>query len=288
MKECPRIKIIKEVDYMANVIINKETCIGCGLCVKDCSRNAIILVNEKAAVDLDLCNECSHCVAVCPEASVSMPDYDDEIFEYDADKLSLDPDNFLYFQKFRRSIRQFKDKDVEQDKLDKIIEAGRYSPTASNRQLNRYIIIRDKIDEVRDMAIKALYDMANDTSLDMGGWSSYQKAWIQMYSDYKEKNIDRLFFNAPQIIVIVSEDKAGFAEVNGGLAASRMELQANSMGLGVCYIGFFKRAVQYNSKIRESMGMKDDEDFILSFVLGYPNVKYQRTINRKKADVRFI
>ena len=274
---------------MANVIINKKTCIGCGLCVKDCSRNAIALVNRKAEVDLDLCNECCHCVAVCPEVSVSMPDYDsDEILEYDADKLYLDPDNFLYFQKFRRSIRQFKNKVIEPDKLNKIIESGRYSPTASNRQLNRYIIIRDKIDEVRDMTIKALYDMANDSNLDLGGRSGYQKAWIQMYNDYKEKNIDRLFFNAPQIIVIVSEDKAGFAEVNGGLAASRMELQANALGLGVCYIGFFKRAVQYNGRIKELIGMKDDEEFILSFALGYPNVKYQRSINRRTPDVRYI
>ena len=272
---------------MANVLINKETCIGCGLCVKDCSRNAIALINEKAAVDLDLCNECSHCVAVCPEASVSMPDYDDEIFEYDSDKLNIDPDNFLYFQKFRRSIRQFKNKDVEKDKLNKIIEAGRYSPTASNRQLNRYIIIRDKLNDVRDMALKTLYDMANDSSIQMAG-VDYRPSWRKMYDDYKEKNIDRLFFNAPQIIVIVSEDKSGFERVNGGLAASRMELLANSMGLGVCYIGFFERAVMYNSKIRELIGMKDDEEFILSFVLGYPNVKYNRTINRKTPDVRFI
>jgi len=45
---------------MANVIINKETCIGCGMCVKDCSRKAIDLVSEKAQVDLELCNECFH------------------------------------------------------------------------------------------------------------------------------------------------------------------------------------------------------------------------------------
>jgi len=34
--------------------------------------------------------------------------------------------------------------------------------------------------------------------------------------------------------------------------------------------------------------MKDDEELILSFVVGYPDVKYQRTINRKPADVSFI
>lgn len=274
---------------MSNVIINKETCIGCGLCVKVCSRDAIVLVNNKAEVEQSLCNECGHCLAVCPKASVSMPLHErNEILDYDVSKLNLDPDGFLYFQKFRRSIRNFKEKEVEPNKLDKIIEAGRYSPTASNRQLNRYIVIKDRIDEVREMAIKALYDLANDSNYKGSNGVDYRPSWIQMYNDYRGKKIDNLFFNAPQIIVIVSEDKSSFADVNGGLAASRMELQANTLGLGVCYIGFFKIALKYNSKLRELIEMKDDEEFILSFVVGYPNVKYQRTVNRKPSDVRFI
>lgn len=273
---------------MANVIINKELCIGCELCVKDCSRKAISLVNEKAQIDLSLCNECGHCVAICPQYAVSMPQYSkNEILEYDKDRLNLESDNFLYFLKFRRSIRQFKNKDVETDKLNKIIEAGRYSPTASNRQLNRYIIIRDKMDEVRDLAIKTLYNVSSDPNFDMKDWSGYRKQWIQLYNDYKEKNIDRLFYNAPEIIVIVSDDKSGNAGVNGGIAASRMELQANTLGLGVCYIGFFKKAIEYNNELKELIGIKDDEEFILSFVLGYPNVKYLRTVNRKPADISF-
>ena len=274
---------------MANVIINKETCVACGLCVKDCSRKAIELVNSKAEVNLALCNECGHCLAICPENSFSMPQYDKtEIVEVDEDRLNLDPDDFLYFQKCRRSMRQFKKQDIERDKLNRIIEAGRYAPTASNRQLNRFIVIKDKINEVRELAIKTLYDAANDPNFDAKGGPDYRNSWIQMYNNYKEKNIDSLFFNAPEIIVIVSEDKAGFAEVNGGIAASRMELQANSLGLGVCYIGFLGRAVQFNSKIKELLGMKHDEEFILSFVLGYPKVKYKRSVNRATSDVRFI
>lgn len=274
---------------MPNVIINKETCIGCGLCVKECSRHAIFLVNDKADVQLSLCNECSHCFAVCPNRSVSMPPYDeDEIMEYDGSKSILDPDDFLYFQKFRRSIRNFKDKEVEKEKLNQIIEAGRYSPTASNRQLNRYIVIGDRIDEVKEMVMKTLYDFANDSSYQATGGVDYRQTWLKMYDEFKEKKIDRLFYNAPQIIVIVSEDKGGFADVNGGIAASRMELQANSLGLGVCYIGFFKRAISSNSKLRELIGMKDNEEFVVSFIIGYPNVKYRRTVIRKPADVRYM
>jgi nitroreductase/NAD-dependent dihydropyrimidine dehydrogenase PreA subunit len=274
---------------MGNVKINKETCIGCGLCVEDCSRGAIILKDEKARVNLEACNECGHCVAVCPQASVSMPDYDkNEIIEFKKDRLNIDPDEFLYFQKFRRSVRQFKNMDVEADKLNKIIEAGRYSPTASNRQLNRFIIIKDKIEEVTHSAIKTLYDIAVNPDCDMKGWSAYRDSFIRMYEDFNNKKIDGLFFNAPAVIAITSEEKSGFAGVNAGIAASRMELQAVTLGLGVCYIGFFKRAADSNSEIKKLIGMKDDEELILSFVLGYPNVKYQRTVNRKPADVSLI
>ena len=69
------------------------------MCIEDCSRGAIILKDEKARVNLKVCNECGHCVAVCPQASVSMPDYDEnEIIEFEKDRLNIDPDDFLYFQ----------------------------------------------------------------------------------------------------------------------------------------------------------------------------------------------
>jgi nitroreductase len=67
-----------------------------------------------------------------------------------------------------------------------------------------------------------------------------------------------------------------------------MELQADTLGLGTCYIGFFKKATELNSEIKKLIGMKDNEEFILSFVLGYPDVEYQRTVIRKPADVRII
>jgi len=60
-------------------------------------------------VYFELCNECGHCVAVCPQALISMPDYDEnEIIEFEKSRANIDPDDFLFFQKFRRSIRQFK------------------------------------------------------------------------------------------------------------------------------------------------------------------------------------
>ncbi|MFQ5869684.1 MAG: nitroreductase family protein, partial [Candidatus Zixiibacteriota bacterium] len=44
---------------------------------------------------------------------------------------------------YRRSIRDYLDKPVEEEKIKKVLEAGRLAPSASNRQEWRFVIVRD-------------------------------------------------------------------------------------------------------------------------------------------------
>lgn len=62
----------------------------------------------------------------------------------------------LNFIKFRKTIRNFKDKDIENDKLLKIIEAGRFTQTGSNSQNVSYVVVKDKIAELRDLVLETL------------------------------------------------------------------------------------------------------------------------------------
>ena len=107
------------------IIINEEKCIGCGLCAKDCPA-ARIRVDEGKAVWSGECIQCGHCVAVCPRAAVSIPEYDmDDVEEYDPETFAIQPENFLHAVKFRRSIRNFKDRKLERECLEQILQAGR-------------------------------------------------------------------------------------------------------------------------------------------------------------------
>jgi len=45
-------------------------CIGCGKCVKECTFDAISLINNLAYIDADKCKLCRKCVAVCPTGSI--------------------------------------------------------------------------------------------------------------------------------------------------------------------------------------------------------------------------
>ena len=91
-----------------------------------------------------------------------------------------------------------------------------------------------------------------------------------MYKEDPIKN-DKLFFNAPAVIIVASNN-----ELNGALAASKMDLMVDALGLGTFYSGFLQIATNDNNKI------------VACMVVGYPNVKYKRTVPRKAADIKWI
>lgn len=270
------------------VIINKEKCIECGLCAKDCFPKNIEIVENKTLVKNPVCMECGHCIAVCPVNAVSTNKYDmKDVKDFNKDTFYIDSDNLLNFIKFRRSVRQLKTQPVEDDKILKIIEAGRFTATASNSQNVSYVVVRNDISQLRRLALERLNQMAQanmrdqKTSALMRG---YMERWAQMYESDKEqpgKN-DTLFFNAPVVLAIVAD-----SPVNAALAASNMELMAFALGLGSFYSGFFVRAAQQNSQIKELLGLSESQEIMVCMVVGYPDVTYQRTVPRKQARINW-
>ncbi len=53
-------------------IVNKDECIGCGVCVDACPSDAIKMVDDLAVIDEELCVDCGACVDECPNGAISM------------------------------------------------------------------------------------------------------------------------------------------------------------------------------------------------------------------------
>lgn len=267
--------------------VDKEKCIGCGLCVKDCFVSDIKLVDKKAEIANERCFKCGHCIAICPMNAVSTDEYNmDDVKEYDKETFNVEAENLLNFIKFRRTVRNFKEKDVENEKLLKIIEAGRFTQTATNSQNVSYVIVKDKINEVKELVLEGLKKsgeyILNSEDENLKKYRMYAEMWISMYNGYKEdpKGADRLFFNAPAIIVTVSD-----SQVNASLASSNMELMTDALGLGTFFSGFFVKAANENKNIKEFLGLKESDQIVTCMVIGYPNVTYKRTVPRKDAVI---
>lgn len=270
--------------------VDKNLCIGCSLCVNDCIVQDIELINNKANIKNDACFKCGHCIAICPKNAVSTDDYNmNEVKDYNNADFCIDPNNLLNFIKFRRSVRHFKKQDVEVEKLSKIIEAGRFTQTATNSQDVSYIVIKDHIQQLKEMSLKRLNDMGkyilSNLTPETMKFKKYAQMWVNMYEEFKlnPNSKDRLFFNAPAIILVISNNP-----INASLASSNMELMTNALGLGTFFSGFFTKAADNNKEIMEFLNLNENQKIVTCMVIGYPNVKYQRTTPRKNAQISWM
>lgn len=252
-------------EHLINV--DKDRCIGCGQCQRDCPESNILVKDKKARILSQNCIKCGHCVAVCPKAAVFMTGFK-ELPEEMKSPVVLDPEQLLAALKTRRTIRQFQDQNVPMDVLRQIIEAGRWTHSGENAQNVSYVILKDQMEPYEALAVgmfRKLFPLAK-----------------LLNPVVKHVTIDDHFFfkKAPAVILVVSRDK-----INGALAASNMELMAQAHGLGVLYSGFFAMAVNHSAALRRKLGLKRGERLVTALVLGYPAVKYHRTAQREAAGV---
>lgn len=250
--------------------VNKDLCIGCGLCKNDCPVNNIVMKDKKAVIKDQNCIKCGHCVAICPKAAITMTGFDEPSIEF-TKQPTLDSNELLMAIKARRTIRKFKNKEVPLEIVEQIIEAGRFTPSAKNTQDVSYVVLGENKGKYEEIAVKLFRRIKPIASI-----------WMK---DAKEVTIDDNFFfkKAPIVIMVVTKDK-----VSGSLAASNMALMAESCGLGVLYSGFFSEVVNHSPKLRRLLNLERKDHVVTTLVLGYPDVKYRRTAQKETANVNYL
>ena len=252
------------------VMIDRDRCIGCGMCAQVCVAHNIAINHKKAETLLDDCLMCGHCTAICPRKAVSIRGYHTEPIDKDEDIL-LNPDDILEVIRFRRTIRRFKQKEVSDEVIQQILEAGRLTHTAKNMQDVSFVVLKKEKNRVEQMAVRLFRTI---------------KPFVNLFSPMARNNrIDDhfFFFHAPIAIVILAKDKT-----NGVLAAQNMEFVAEAHGLGVLYSGYFTMAVNASRKIKQAIQVPKGKKAAMTLVLGYPNVKFLRCAQRSELDVRYM
>lgn len=139
--------------------------------------------------------------------------------------------------KERYSVRNFLDKDIEQDKLDKIFEAGRISPTAKNNQPQKIFILKTK------------------ESLD------------------KMKNLTKCTYGAPLVLLCCydkneswknnkSYEDSGVEDVS--ISCTQMMLEAWNQGVGSCWVNMYD-----SNEIRKEFNLGDNIIPVCLLPMGY-------------------
>ena len=174
----------------------------------------------------------------------------------------INPEKILDLISSRQSDRKYSNVPVEEEKLERILEAGRIAPSACNAQPWKFILVTDP------GLIKKLATAASAKLLGMNS-----------------------FVNQAMAIVVVVREKPNFSSKIGGtikskdyslidigIASENICLQARAEGIGSCMIGWFDE-----DGVRKILGIPGKKRVELLITLGY-SLSEQRTKKRKPRE----
>lgn len=180
--------------------------------------------------------------------------------------------------KARRSVREYSGKDVSNDDIRKIIDAGIHAPSGFNSQPWFFVVVKN-----RGM-MKRISDYCKPILLARLGQATNPEA-VEFKRDLSKDEFN-LFYDAPVLVIVLGNNAGMTADYDCSLCAENMMLAACSMGIGSCWIGS-ACFVQENSEILEELGITPDYRVIAPIVFGYESGKTEEP-PKKESQVVWI
>ncbi len=147
--------------------------------------------------------------------------------------------DFIDCMKSRRSIRKYRSDPVDKETIEQIIQAGKYAPSAKNTQPWRFIVItnRDMINTLSNAVKLVIRGLLKGRFIHRFRHHELREVeTLQFLFSVSSMTQDSVFFQAPVVIFIVSEQKS-FYDESCACCAQNMMLAAHALGLGSCWIG---------------------------------------------------
>ncbi|MGI6333928.1 MAG: nitroreductase family protein [Saccharofermentanales bacterium] len=158
----------------------------------------------------------------------------------------------------RRSVRAYKDKPVEADKIDLLLECALAAPTGRNVQPWFFSVVnsRDLLNRISAANKQIMSESADPMAK-------------QAASD---PNFDS-FRGAPLVIIVSGRRDASMAAADCANAVENMAIAACSLGLGTCYLAGFKPALLApgGKALLKELQIPEGYDPLYGLAIGYAN-----------------
>lgn len=175
--------------------------------------------------------------------------------------------SFLELLTKRQSDRAFTDQPIDNEVLLSIVEAARLSPSACNAQPWSFVLVTDK------KLIHGLSSAMSNKLLPLNHFTKTASAYLVLVEE------------SPNFT-----SKAGgfikrkhFPLIDIGIAANNICLQAASLGVGSCMIGWFSE-----TKIKRLLSIPDSKRVPLLIALGYPAKPIREKKRKPLAEILYI
>ena len=174
--------------------------------------------------------------------------------------------DFMDISRMRHTVRKYAQMPVETEKIEKVLEAGRWAPTAVNAQPQRILVLdtQENLEKVREFCTF--------------GWQK-RYADLAKESDTEDHSASIFYYGAPVVMLVCYDRTACWTHPESGkfsgatdatIVATHMMMEATSLGLGTAWISYFDEA-----KARELLGLPEDWQPVCMLYVGYPADDYQ-------------
>ncbi len=294
----------------ASILIDSEKCTACGLCVSVCKDFSLEIIENKAALSDNSvfgCIGCGHCMAICPEGAITISGRElseDCLFVLPPKESATNYEQLHNLYKMRRSLREFKKKPVEQELIDKILNAAKTAPMGLPPS-DVYVVVFDSYEKVREFSfdfcrylegmqwfvskwflalMRPFWGRSNDEM-----FKGFVRPLFKVYIENMKKGENLVTYDAPLAMYFYGSPYTDPADPI--VAATYAMLAGESLGLGNCMLGGIHPLIQNGKKakkLREKYGIKYPSREGLFVIFGYPAVKYKKGIVRSFAEVNQI
>ncbi len=294
----------------AVISVNPDLCTGCGTCVNICSDSSLMIENNIATKSDSAvfgCIGCGHCMAVCPNGAIEIYGREispDDLFELPPKEKSAGYEQLLSLYQRRRSIRRFKDRNVEPEIIEKILLAAKTAPMGLPPSDVHVMILNGK-EKTRAFA-KDFSDFLNSMKWFVSDWflllmrpfwgktndemfKGFIRPLFKVYTEKMRDGINVVNYDAPLLMYFYGSPFTDPADPI--IAATYAMIAAESLGLGTCMLGAVHPFIQNGKsaeKFREKYNIKykSREGLIVAF--GYPAEHFRKGIRRTFAGVNMV
>jgi nitroreductase/putative intracellular protease/amidase len=200
-----------------------------------------------------------------------------------SEKSAFETNPVLKAIKERRSIRRFEDKDVEQTKIEQILRAATWAPSANNDQPWKFVVVRSK--ETKEKVLNAFLNKMKDYfeshGIPLDGirafWSGIFSAPVHIFAFCDMSVVDtEEGFEETQML---------WSTQGVSTACQNILLAAHALGLGSVWAG---GSLAVEDEIKDMLGVPQEVRLMTVIAIGYPAYEPLPPVRRPLSDVMFF
>ena len=179
----------------------------------------------------------------------------------------------------RRSIRRFEPRQIEEEKLQAILQAGAFAPSAMNQQSWHFTVIQNEAVLNKIISTCKELMMASDNH-----------AMKERMADIGARGVN-LFYDAPTIIIVSGNEKNLVPQIDCSLALENMLLAAHSLGIGSCWLHALVHlysSEQGKSFLHAQVGVPEGYAVIGAGAFGYQATEAPKAPSRRENIVTYL